>query len=124
MPRGVTFETVRTMALGLPGVEEGSTYGRPSFKVGGRLMACRAINKSAEPDSLMVVVDVRDRDEMMAGEPDVYYTTPHYEGGCVLVRMRRVHVDALRDLLAMSRQYVAAKVARRRRSSARASATQ
>jgi hypothetical protein len=74
----VTFDTVRKIALALPGVEETTAYGSPALKVHGKLMACIAINRSAEPGSLMVRVDFDDRAELLAADPDVYYLTDHY----------------------------------------------
>ena len=60
----VTFDTVRKIASALPGVEESTSYGVPSFKIGGQLMACPAINKSAEPNSLVMRIDFDQRDAL------------------------------------------------------------
>jgi len=49
MPKHVTLDTVRKLALELPGVEESTAYGAPAFKVGGKLLACIPTHKSAEP---------------------------------------------------------------------------
>ena len=49
----------------------------------------------------------------MAADPDVYYVTDHYVNyPTVLVRLSRIHMDALRDLLGMSWLFVNAKVKR------------
>ena len=106
----VDFDTVRKIGLGMPDVEETTTYGSPALKVGGRLLACIPINKSAEPGSLMVRVDFARRAELLAESPDVYYLTDHYENyPSVLVRLARIHPDALRDLLGMAWKFVTAK---------------
>jgi hypothetical protein len=106
----VDFETVRKIALALPGVEDSTAYGSPALKVGGKLLACIPINKAAEPGSLMVRVDFASRAELLAESPDVYYVTDHYENyPSVLVRLARIHPDALRDLLGMARKFVTAK---------------
>jgi hypothetical protein len=103
----VAFDTVRKIALALPGVEESTAYGSPALKAHGKLMACMAINRSAEPGSLMVRVDFDDRAELLAAEPDVYYLTDHYAPyNAVLVRLSRVNPDVLRDLLAMAHKFV------------------
>ena len=66
-----------------------------------------ARDRSAEPGSLMVRVDFDDRAELLAGDPEVYYVTPHYEGyNAVLVRLSRVKPDVLRDLLGMAHKFV------------------
>jgi len=40
-PAGVTFEHVRRIALTFPGVEDGTSYGTPTLKVRGKLLARR-----------------------------------------------------------------------------------
>ena len=103
----VTFETVRKIGLTLPGVEASTAYGSPALKINGKIMACMAINKSAEPGSLMIRVTNDDRDELIAAAPDIYYVTDHYEPyGAVLVRLSRVNADVLRDLLGMAHRFV------------------
>jgi hypothetical protein len=96
----VTLADVRKIALTLEGVEDATAYGSPCFKVNGRILAGIPINKQAEPNSLMIRMPVDQRDAMIAEEPDVYYVKPHYEPyPCLLVRLPKVHRDALRDLL-------------------------
>lgn len=117
MPRKtITFDTVRTLGLRLPGVEEGTTRGSPALKVGGKLLTCVPIHKSAEPSSLAVRVDFAQRSELISADPDIYYLTDHYVNyPIVLVRLSRIHVDALRDLLGMGWRFVTAKKAARAR---------
>ena len=114
MPRSTTnFDTVRKIGLALPGVEEGTAYGSPALKVHGKLLACVPAHRSAEPGSLVVRVDLADRAELLAADPDVYYVTDHYLNyTAVLVRLSRVTPDVLRDLLGMAQKFV---TARRRR---------
>jgi hypothetical protein len=106
----ITFDTVRKMGLQLPDVEESTTFGTPSLKVHGQLLACPAINKSAEPGSIMVRIAFEQRDELIAGDPDAYYLTDHYRPyPSVLVRLSRISQDALQDLLRMSWKFVTEK---------------
>lgn len=92
----VTFETVRLMALEMNNVEEGTSYGTPAFKVQGTLFA----RLREERDSLIVRVSAGQREELIGADPDTYYVTDHYLNyPWVLVRLARVHPDALRDLL-------------------------
>ena len=108
------FATVRALGLALPGVEEGTMYGTPALMVGGRLFACIASHKSAEPDTLVVVIDFASRDELIAADPDTYYLTYHYvEYPSVLVRLDRIRRDALKDLLLMAHRHAASKRKRR-----------
>jgi hypothetical protein len=115
MPRKrISFDTVRQIGLALPDVEDGTAYGSPALKVRGKMFACRAIHKSAEPDSLVLLIGFDQRDELIAAEPDTYYLTNHYLNyPVVLVRLTRVHPDALRDLLLMAWRFVSTSGKRR-----------
>ena len=108
----INFDTVRRIGLTLPGVEESTAYGSPALKVHGKLLACIAVNRSAEPGSLMLCVDFDDRTELLAADPDVYYVTDHYVGNAILVRLSRVNPDVLRDLLGMAHKFVTKAVPR------------
>ena len=78
------------------------------------MFACVPIHRSAEPDSLVVMLDFARRDEMLAADPDVYYLKEHYVNyPCLLVRLGRVHPDALSDLLTLSHRYRSAPQRRR-----------
>ena len=110
----MSFEGVREMARALPDVEDGTPYGSPAVKVRGKMFACRAIHRSAEPDSLVVCIDFPQRDELIANDPKTYYLTRHYVNyPVVLVRLARVHPDALRDLLQSAWRFVSTKARRR-----------
>ena len=111
MPRTKTdFDTVRRLASGLSGVEESTMYGSPALKVGGKLLACIPTHKSAEPGSVVVRIDFDRRAELLATAPDVYYLKDHYLNyPAVLVRLSRIHPDALRDLLDTAWRFVSAK---------------
>jgi hypothetical protein len=94
------FDLVREIALALPDVEEGTIHGAPSLRVRGRRLACPALHRSAEPDSLAVRIDVDQREALIAAEPGVYYVTEHYlNHPMVLVRLSSIDRHALRDLL-------------------------
>jgi len=117
MPRNkIDFNTVRGIALHLSGVEESTTYGSPCFKARGKLLACIAVHRSAEPDSLAVRVDFDSRAEMIAEAPDLYYLTDHYVNyPFVLVRLNRIQRDALKDLLGMAWRLTTTKTPTRKR---------
>lgn len=94
------FETVRRLAVDLPDVEESTMYGAPALKVRGRLLACMASHKSAEPGSLVVRIGFEDREALIADDPRTYYLKPHYlDYPVVLVRLALIDREALRDLL-------------------------
>ena len=105
--RKITFETVKKVALALPNVEEGTMYGSPALKLNGKLLACIPTNKAVEPESLAVSIDFDQRDGLLADAPETYYVKPHYVNyPCVLVRLRRIQPEALKELLDSSWQFV------------------
>src|SRR5947199_9478916 len=120
-PRGLTFQTVRRIGLELPDVEVGTTFGAPALKVDGKMFACIASNRAAEPNTLAIRMDFAQRDALIAEDPDTYYLKDHYVGyPCVLVRLSRVHPDAIRDLLGGAYRFVNAGAdTRKRRPTAR-----
>jgi hypothetical protein len=92
----MTFKDVRKMALALDGVEEGTSYGTAAFKTRGKLIA----RLKEDGESLVVGTTFEERDEMMAADPETYYITDHYlKYPWMLVRLPKVHPDAMRDLL-------------------------
>jgi hypothetical protein len=92
----MTFDTIRTMALALDGVEEATSYGTPAFKVGGTLIA----RLRDDIGALVVRMSIEDRGELMAEDPETYFISDHYLNyPYILVNLERVKPDAMRDLL-------------------------
>jgi hypothetical protein len=115
--KAVTFDTVLKLGRDLPGVEAATSWGAPALKVNGKMFACGATHKSAEPDTLVVRMDFDKRDELIAADPEAYYLKEHYVNyACVLVRLRRVDPEALRDLLLMGWRFVSSNRRPTRRS--------
>ena len=110
----VGWDDVRKMALSLAGAEEGTSYGAPAFKAGGRTFACQPTHKSAESGSLAVRIPLERRADLLAEDPATYYVTEHYlDYPTVLVRLSLVRADALRDLLGGALRMVQAEGAGR-----------
>ena len=78
MPRGHTFKTVEAIGRTLPDVEVTTTWGQPSLKVRGKMFVCIPSHKSAEPNSLVVMMDFADRNALVEDEPDTNYLKEHY----------------------------------------------
>jgi hypothetical protein len=98
----MTIAAAMKIGAALPDVERTTSWGAPTLKVRGKMMACQAINKQAEPNTLVVCMPIPQRDELIEADPDTYYLKPHYENyPCVLVRLSRIQPDALRGLLRM-----------------------
>jgi hypothetical protein len=114
VPRGHTFKTVEAIGRTLPDVEVTTTWGQPALKVSGKMFVCIASHKSAEPNSLVVMMDLAERDVLVEEDPGTYYLKEHYLNyPCVLVRLARIRVDALRDLVTSAHRFVSAKMLRR-----------
>jgi hypothetical protein len=113
MPRR-SFKDVVSIGRTLLDVEVTTTYGQPALKVRGKMFVCIASHKSAEPNSLVVMMDFADRDALVEEDPGTYYLKEHYVNyPCVLVRLSRVRVDALRDLVIGAHRLVSAKMRRK-----------
>ena len=110
---------VRSVVKELPDVAEGTTFGFPAFKVGGKTFAWFPRKKEVELGSLGVRMTILERDHRIAANPAVFYVTPHYKDyTAVLARVERMSDAALRELLESGREYmtVSAKRPSRRRS--------
>lgn len=91
---------VRGIAGRLPNVEEGTTFGFPAFKVGGKTFAWFPKKKEVEPGSLGVRMSILEREHRIAAEPSIFYVTPHYKDyPSVLARIDVMSEPALRELL-------------------------
>ena len=94
--KGVTFESVRRFALGLPGVVEGPCYGTPGFRVKGKLIA----RLKEDGETLVVHMDHDSRAALMEANPETYFVTDHYAGHeWMLVRLPSVRAVEVREML-------------------------
>ena len=106
---------VRSIAMKLPDVEEGTTFGYPAFKVGGKAFAWFPKKKEVEPGSLGVRMSFLERDFRVAKTPAVYYVTPHYKDyTSVLARVDVISDDDLRGLLESGYEFMLSTAKRRR----------
>jgi hypothetical protein len=107
-----TWDDVRRLALALPQTEEKASYGgAPSWTVKGKgfvwdrplRAADRAALGPAAPDGPVLgahVPDLGAKEALLAAEPDVYFTTPHFDGyAAVLVRLDRIDPAELEELV-------------------------
>jgi hypothetical protein len=101
-----TFVDVRRIALALPGVEEGTSYGTPALKVGGKLIA--RVHQTM--DCLVLRTDFLGREILMQSAPDAFFITDHYRNyPWILVRFAAVEKRALPDLIERAWRLVASK---------------
>jgi hypothetical protein len=94
------WDEVRELALALPDVEESTSWGVPSLKVRGKWFAGLSPHREAA-GALVIRCDPDERPLMLAGRPELFYVTPHYEGadGYVLVRLDAATAEDLRERL-------------------------
>jgi len=79
----VNYAALRAIALALPEVEEGTSFGTPAFKVRKKLLA-----RLREEDVLVVRIDLADKDFLIRTKPEIYFSTPHFDGyPAVLVKL-------------------------------------
>jgi len=105
----MTFEEAIAFALTLPGTERSTSWGKPAVKVTANGRAF--LFPSHEADTSFGVAIGLDTIELLkATEPETYWQTPHYEGWeGVLIRYASNHEDRVREVIARSRNFVAAK---------------
>ena len=72
--RGHTFAAVEAIGRALPDVEVTTAWGQPALKVRGKMFVCIASHKSAEPNSLVVMMAFADRDALRRRRP--YHLLP------------------------------------------------
>jgi len=90
----IHFDAVRRIALTLPGVEEGTSYGTPAFRVKGKLF----LRLHDDGETLVARVDPDERAMLLAASPTSLYLTDHYVNyPWVLVRLPVVTLDDLRE---------------------------
>ena len=107
-----TWEAVRKVALALPEVTERSSRdGVPEWRVKGALFAwerplrrkdLEELGRDAPKGSILAVrvADEGVKEALVAEEPDVFFTTSHFDGyPAVLIRLARIRARELEELL-------------------------
>ena len=94
--RGTTWSKVCKLALKLPGVTEGKSYGTPALHVRKRFLA----RLKEDGESVAIKIDFADRDVLLELDPAAFYLTDHYRPyPAMLVRLKEVRRDLLEPLL-------------------------
>jgi hypothetical protein len=95
----MTADEARALAFSFPGVEEMVSAGSTCFKANGKVLA--RFGSRVSPDDLQLPgVGYDEAEFLMAAEPEVFHTTPHYSGANhILARMPLLDPQRLRALL-------------------------
>src|SRR5690606_5905161 len=106
-----TWEDVRRIALGLPETDEVLRWGDPARRVRQKAFVCdgpvrrpdmAALGDAAPGGPILgaYVPDVGAKEALIADDPEIYFTTPHFDGfPAVLVRLERIGADELEELV-------------------------
>ena len=91
------WDDVSEIASGFPEVEA-SAQGRASWRVRGKLFAWEA--RERDGGGLAVRVDRDEKQLILDGNPDVYFSSPHYHSyPGVQIRLELIDRDELRERL-------------------------
>lgn len=92
------WDAVVAAGLKLPGVETGTTYGKPSLKLRGRMLAATT---APDPRSFVLHAPVEEKEILIATDPETFWETDHYHGwSAVLVRYGTPATERIELLLA------------------------
>jgi hypothetical protein len=105
----MTWEEAVAFALSLPGTELGTSYGKPAVKVASNGRAF--LFPSHESDaSFGVAMDLDTIEILKETDPATFWQTPHYVGWeGLLIRYDSEDWERVREVIARSRDWVAAK---------------
>jgi len=106
-----TWDDVRRIALALPQTSERDSHGHPAWRVKDKVFVWdRPLRKSdiealgdnapAGPILGARVEHLVAKDALLADNPDVFFTTPHFDGyAAVLVQLDRISLDDLNEVI-------------------------
>ena len=106
----MTWEDAVAFALSLPDTEPGTSYGKPAVKVASNGRAFLFPSHEADT-SFGVALDLDTIEILKETDPATFWQTPHYVGWeGVLVRYESKDPERVREVIARSRDWVAAKL--------------
>jgi hypothetical protein len=106
-----SWDDVRRIAASMPESSERLSHGHPSWRVRDkgfvwerplRAADLRALGDSAPTGPILGarVEHLGAKEALIADRPDVYFTTPHFDGyAAVLVVLSEIELDELRELI-------------------------
>jgi hypothetical protein len=111
LPPVASWDDVRRIALALPETAERTSHGTAAWRVRDRGFVwerplrpadLRALGDRAPTGPILGarVEHLIAKEALLADDPEVYFTTPHFDGyPAVLVRLERIPLDELEELI-------------------------
>ena len=87
------FARIRAIALarGLPGIQEGASYGTSALRVGRKSLV-----RMKDAETLVLMCAIEEKALLMEAAPDIYYQTGHYKGWpALLIRLAAISDEEL-----------------------------
>ncbi len=106
-----SWSDVRKIALAFPGASEGTAFGGAAWSVNKKLFVWErplrksdlaALGAKAPKGPILGVrtADLEMKDVMLASDPKVFFTTPHFDGyPAVLIRLDKIGIKRLGDVV-------------------------
>ena len=105
----MTEDEMTAIVMTFPGVEVGTNYGKPAFKLEGKFFT-----RVRREDRSIVLAEISfdEREMLMEAEPATFHLTPHYKDyPMVLARMETLHPGSFRNFLERRFRRLAKKAA-------------
>jgi hypothetical protein len=106
-----TWDDVRRIALALPETSERQSHGHPAWRVKDKLFVWDRPLRKADVEALgeeapqgpilgARVEHLMAKEALLADNPDVFFTTPHFDGhASVLIRLDRIGPEELNEMI-------------------------
>ncbi len=108
----VSIDNVAEIAIGLPGVSEGTRYGNRTWFVAGKGFVwerpfskadIKRFGDASPPDGPIIAVateDLGEKEALLTARPDLFFTIAHFDGyAALLLRLNGLTKKTLREVL-------------------------
>ena len=104
--RGTSWAGVCKLALRLPGVTEGTSYGTPALHVCRRFLA----RLKEDGETMAIKMDFADREVLLQMAPRIFFLTDHYRPyPAILVRLAKAPAGLVAQVLEQAWRFQAPK---------------
>jgi hypothetical protein len=104
----MTEDDLRTLALALPGVEEGFSLKSVSFAAKGKILA----RLLGDGEAMLTGFDVDQIDHLIARAPETFHASQHFrDARCIAVRLDVIDADEMAAMLDRRWREIAPKAA-------------